>query len=154
MNLALDQLADNPIIDELVFWPPKKQPIKRIRACSVLFRNPFIEVEMLDGEVFQRHFARDSFAEFWAEALVILQTLTNIELVSEFDFKPVADRTDLQRRVLETRDECIAESDLMFEQGMYAQFLMQYGEDCRDLPASCMQKIEQAREAMRTQGQG
>ena len=149
MNLALDQFADNPIIDELVFWPPRKQPVKRIRACSVLFRKPFIEVQMLDGEVFQRHFARESFAEFWAEALVILETLTAIDLVSDFGFTPVADREALQQRVLQIREECIAESDLMYEQGMYAQFLMQYGEDCRDLPANTVKKIAHAREAIR-----
>jgi len=149
MNLVLDQLADNPIIDELVFWPPREQPVKSIRACSVLFRQPFIEVKMQDGEVFQRHFPRESFARFWAEALVILETLTNIELVSDFSFTPIADREALQRRVLETRTECIAESDLMYEQGMYAQFLMQYGEDCRDLPAATVEKIDRAREALR-----
>lgn len=150
MNLALDQFADNPIIDELVFWPPKGQPVKSVRACSVLFRKPFIEVKMQGGEVFQRHFARDSFAEFWAEALVILQTLTSIELVSDFRFTAVADREALQRRALEIRDQCIAESNLMYEQGMYAQFLMQYGEDCRDLPAGTLKKIAHAREAIGT----
>ena len=56
MNLALDQLADNPIIDELVVWPPRGQRIVRIRACNVLFRKPFIEVTLADGEIFQRHF--------------------------------------------------------------------------------------------------
>ena len=152
MNLALDRFADNPIIDELVFWPPREQAIKRVRACSVLFRKPFIEVEMLGGEVFQRHFARDSFAGFWAEALVILETLTSIELLSDFSFTPVADRDALRRLALETRDECIAESDLMYAQGMYAQFLMQYGEDCRNLPAATVEKIAHAREAIRSAG--
>lgn len=148
MNLALDHYADNPIIDELVFWPPKSRRIKSLRAASALFRKPFIEVELEGGEVFQRHFARDSFARFWAEACVILDTLTRIELISDFTFQPVAEPEKLQQRVLATRDECIEESNKMFEQGMFAQFLMQYGEDCKDLPAATQQKINHARDQL------
>jgi hypothetical protein len=96
MNLALDHYADNPIIDELVFWPPKSHRISRLRACSSMFRKPFIEVEFEDGEVFHRHFARESFAGFWAEACVILDALTGIELISDFDFKPLAQSTQLK----------------------------------------------------------
>ena len=55
MNLALDRYADNPIIDELVFWPPKRQRISRVRACSSLFRKPFIEVELANGEMVTAH---------------------------------------------------------------------------------------------------
>lgn len=145
MNLALDRYADNPIIDELVFWPPKRHRINRVRACSAMFRKPFIEVELENGEVFHRHFARQSFAEFWAKACVILETLTTIELVSDFSFNPVADREALVRQVLATREECIAESNPMYEQGMYAQFLMQFGEDCRDLPEDTQQRVKRAR---------
>ena len=144
MNLVLDHYADNPIIDELVFWPPKSRRIKSVRAASAMFRRPFIEVELDGGDVFHRHFARDSFAEFWAEACVILDTLTRIELISDFSFRPVAEPEKLQQRVLATRDECIEESNKMFEQGMYAPFLMQYGEDCKDLPAASQQKITHA----------
>ena len=42
MNLLLDEYGDNPIIDELVFRPPKKQRIVRIRAmtdANELFRS-------------------------------------------------------------------------------------------------------------------
>jgi len=148
MNLALDHLADNPIIDELVFWPPRPRRIKSVRACNVMFRKPFIEVEFEGGEVIQRHFARDSFANYWAEASVILDTLTIIELISDFNFKAVSEPEKLVQRVLQTRDECIAESDLMFEQEMYAQFLMQYGEDCKNLPARTLQRIAQARQQL------
>lgn len=148
MNLALDQFADNPIIDELVFWPPKSRRILSVRACSSMFRKPFIEVELQGGETFHRHFARDSFAEYWAEACVILGTLTRIELISDFSFRPVADREGLRARALATRDECIDESEPMYEQGMYAQFLMQFGEDCRDLPLSVREKITRARAAL------
>jgi hypothetical protein len=146
MNQALDHLADNPIIDELLFWRPKSQRTQSVRACSVLFRKPFIEVTMADGEVFQRHFSRASFGAAWAEASVILETLTNIELVSEFNFEPVADREALVARVLACRDDCIAEAEPMFAQGMYAQYLLQFGEDYAHLPAEVEQRLAQARQ--------
>ncbi len=145
MNLALDRFADNPIIDELVFWPPRQERILSVRACNVLFRKPFIEVEMQGGEIFQRHFVRDGFAGFWAEACVILGAITAIRLISDFSFQPVADSAGLTRRVLEARDECIEEANLMFDQGMYQQFLMQYGSDCKDLPPDAEQKVIHAR---------
>jgi len=145
MKLALEQLADNPIIDELVFLPAKSARMISVRACSVMFRKPFIEVVMADGVVFQRHFLRPSFAEHWAEACVILETLTGIELISDFRFAPVADRDELVTRVTDCRDECIAEANQMFEQKMYAQFLLQFGENCVNLPAEVEQRITQAR---------
>ena len=145
MNLALDQLADNPIIDELVFRPPKSARMLSVRACCVMFRKPFIEVVMADGEVFQRHFPRPSFGEHWAEACVILETLTRIKLISEFNFNPVADREELIGRVLTCREECIAEANKMYEQGFYGQFLSQFGEDCDHLPVEVEQHIAEAR---------
>jgi hypothetical protein len=148
MNLALERYADNPIIDELVCWPPKPQRIKSIRAGNVLFRKPFIEVEMEGGEIYQRQFVRDSFPGFWAQACVILETVTDIKLVSDFGFAPVADRAGLVADVLANRDECIGESNQMFEEGMYEQFLMQYGEDCANLPADALRKIAHARQQL------
>ena len=146
MNLALERYADNPIIDELVCWPPKPHRMKSIRAGNVLFRKPFVEVEMEDGEIYQRQFERDSFPAFWAEACVILETVTGINLISEFSFDAVRDRERLVAEVLARRDECIAESNLMFDEGMYAQFLLQYGEDYRNLPADAERRIAIARQ--------
>ncbi len=149
MQLALDYFADNPVIDEIVEWPPRDRRITRIRACNVLFRQPFIEVTLADGEVFQRHFMRQSFAQDWAEARVILETLTAIELITEFQIAPLADRDARIARVLAARDECIDESDKMFEQGMYRQFLQQYGEDYKDLPPAAAEKIAVAKRRIR-----
>ena len=148
MNLALDRYADNPIIDELVFWPPKSNRIKSVRGCCVMFRKPFIEIELEGGEIFQRQFSRESFARYWAEACVILETISRIELISDFEFEPVRNPEQLAREILACRDECITESNLMFDQGMYAQFLMQYGEDCKNLPLETIQKIIQARQQL------
>lgn len=148
MNSALDHYADNPIIDELVSWPPRAQKILGVRACNVLFRKPFIEVRLQDGEIFQRHFPRQGFSEYWAEAQVILATLTTIDAQADFRFEPHADAQQLACEALATRADCIAESDKMFAEGMYEQFLMQYGEDCRDLPAESERKLETARRAL------
>lgn len=100
---------------------------------------------MADGEIFQRHFARESFAEFWAEACVILETLTSIELRSDFGFKPLTEPEKLVESVLADRAECIEECEQMFAEGMYEQYLMQYGEDCKNLPLDTIQNIERAR---------
>ena len=148
MNLTLDRYAENPIIDELVFWPPKQNRIQSVRACCVMFRKPFIEVSIEGGEVFQRHYVRDSFARHWAEASVILETITTIKLITEFSFEPIDDPDKLVHEVLAKRDECIDESNLMFDEGMYQQFLLQYGEDCKNLPADAEQKITYAREQL------
>ena len=148
MNLALERYADNPIIDELVCWPPKPRRMNSIRAANVLFRKPFIEVEMEDGEIFQRQFARDSFSSYWAEACVILETMTGIKIISDFNFAPVADRARLVADVLANRDECIEECNQMFDEGMYTQFLMQYGEDSANLPEDALQKIAHARQQL------
>lgn len=145
MNSALDHYAENPIIDELVFWPPKSEKIRSVRACCVMFRKPFIEVTMAGGELFQRHFARPGFPGYWAEACVILEALTPIELITDFSCEPYRDPDGLAREVLSVRDECIAESEKMFAEGMYAQFLMQYGADHRGLPAQAERKLEIAR---------
>ena len=148
MKLALDELGDNPIIDELSFWAPKEQRIVSLRACCVMFRRPFIELQLADGKLVQRHFERAAFAEHWAEASVILETLTDIEIVSDFRFTPVRDRQALVTRVLACREECIAEADKMFEQGFYGQYLYQFGENCRDLPADTRARIAEARQKL------
>ena len=153
MKMALEELADNPIIDELVFLPVHSRRMVSIRACSVMFRKPFIEVTMDDGGLIQRHFSRPSFAESWAEACVILETLTSIKLISDFRFNPVDNRQELVERVLVCRDECIAEADQMFEQGMYDLYLQQFGEDFDHLPPDAVQRIAKARQHLAEQKQ-
>jgi hypothetical protein len=152
MNLALERHADNPIIDELVCWPPRPCRIESIRACCVLFRKPFIEIQMADGEVIHRHFSRQSFARYWAEACVILELVTSIKLVSDFSFETVSDREKLEREVLANREECIEESEQMYAEGMYQQFLMQYGEDCKNLSPESLQKLTHARQQLEQTG--
>ena len=109
-----------------------------------MFRRPFIEVELADGEVFHRHFLRDSFTENWAEAIVIIEAVTDIELISDFTFRKHADAQKLTWEVQAIREECIKEVDAMFEEGMYLPFLMQFGEDCKDLPEETQRKLAEA----------
>ncbi len=148
MNLALDRFADNPIIDELVRWPPPSQRILRLRSGAALFRKPFIEIHYADGAIERRHFDRHNFAVNWAEARIILETLTAIEIVSHLPEMPPRDADDLVSKALAVREACIAEAGQMFEHGLYAQFLMQFGADCRDLPAATRAQIDFARHAL------
>lgn len=146
MNLALDRFADNPIIDELIMWPPRRQRIVSVRACSSMFRKPFIEVELDDKTRFHRHFQREGFADYWAEAVVILRALTDIECLAEFRYTPLPDADSLAQNALTIRDECLAEAEQMYRQGMYAQYLMQFGPDCSALPAATEQMLADARQ--------
>jgi len=145
VNLALEHFADNPIIDELVTWPPRRLRVRCIRACNVLFRKPFIEVELEDGSQFHRHFQREAFASHWAAAVVILRAMTAIELKADFRFTPYADVEALTREALAARDECLAEAEQMYREGMFEQFLMQFGPDCAHLPAAVEQMLAEAR---------
>ena len=151
MNLALEYFADNPIIDEIVVWPPRAFKISKLRAASSMFRPPFIEIELGNGELIHRHFERSSFAGHWAEACIILEAITTIELVSEFEPPPVADAESLRQRVFEARDECIDECNQMYDEGMYHQYRMQFGPDCKNLPEDTLQRLAHADAALAAQ---
>jgi len=145
MNLVLDRYADNPIIDELVSWPPNPQKVKSLRGCLPMIRKPFIEIEYVGGELLHRHFTKNSFVEFWSEAVVIVGAITDIEVISEFKFQPVQNRDNLNTEVLESRQECIEESNQIFDGGMFQLFLDQYGANCKNLPASAVNNIAEAK---------
>lgn len=145
MNALLERWAENPIIDELIFWPPKNKAIKSVRASAPMFRRPFIEIEFEDGKGFHRQFVRNSFAEFWAEAMIVLQTGTSIQVVSDFDCPPPADAETLRQAVLTAREECIEECEPMYAEGLYLQYWMQFGPDCGELPEEVRKKVEHAR---------
>ena len=110
-----------------------------------MFRKPFIEVEMASGETFQRHFARELFADYWAQAAIVLETLTDIELVSELRLPPLPAAAALRQEALAVRDECIAEADRMYEQGLYLQYLLQFGPNCKGLPEATRERVARAR---------
>ena len=154
MNLALEEFADNPIIDELVLWPPRTSRIISIRGCSTLFRKPFIELLLEDGTLNQHHFMREGFAGHWAEAMVILEAITGIKIVSDFDFQPFPDPGELTERVLARRLQCIEESNLMFANNMFEQFLNQYGEDCYALPQDAIERVKVAKAKLAEAGTG
>lgn len=145
MNAVLDRFSDNPVIGKIVEWPPSKQKIKLIRGSLPVFRKPFIEIEFEDGRIKSFNFPKAGFAKFWVEAEVVLETVTNIEIVSEFNSRPPEDKPELVQQVLEDKQECIGDSNEMYKAGMYKSFLDQYGENCRDLPDEVLEKIALAR---------
>ncbi|MGB0847465.1 MAG: hypothetical protein ACPGSM_12115 [Thiolinea sp.] len=145
MHHTLDQFTDNPIIDEIVCWPPREKAISSIRASVPMFRKPFIEVTLKDGETSVIPFAKQNFGEYWSEAQVILETLTGIELIAEFQQARRSDHDELVAQVLAERDESIEEVGLMFEHGMYQQYLSQFGKDYKGLPDEVMERIAVAK---------
>lgn len=145
MNLVLDRYTDNPIIDELVIWPPNPQKVKSLRGCLPMIRKPFIEIEYVGGEMLHRHYAKNSFVEFWSEAIVIVGAITDIEVISEFKFQPVQNRDILTTEVLKSRQECIEESNQIFDGDMFQLFLDQYGANCKNLPAAAINNIAEAK---------
>ncbi len=145
MNHTLDQFTDNPIIDELVCWPPRAQAVSSIRASAPMFRKPFIEVTLHDGAVFSVSFARENFAHYWTEAKIILETLTAIELVSEFRTAEYQGRNELVAEVLEEKADSLAGAEMMFNNGMYQQYLWQFGNDYKALPEEVLGKLALAK---------
>jgi len=145
MNLTLDRYADNPIIDELVSWPPKPQKIKSLRGCFPMIRKPFIEIEYIGGESKHQQFQKSSFVQFWSEAIVIIKAITDIEVISEFKFQPAQNQEKLRQEVLDCRDECIEESVPMFAAGMFQLYLDQFGVNYKDLPVATQNNIAAAR---------
>lgn len=145
MNHTLDQFTDNPIIDELVSWPPRSQSISSVRASSPLFRQPFVEITLDDDKTITKSFAKGGFTEYWTEAKVILETLTPIKLISDVKVAESIDIDALVARIHEERDESITEAGFMFDNGMYQQYLWQFGRDYKGLPDQVMQNIAAAK---------
>ena len=141
MNHTLDQFADNPIIDELVCWPPRPQAIRSIRASCPLFRQPFLEITLENDEMLTRHFSKDGFPGYWAEAMVILQTLTPIELISDVKVAELSDTDEFIKQILAEQEASVAEASMMFENGMYKQYLWQFGPDYKGLPPEVEENI-------------
>ena len=87
MNSVLDEFADNLIIEELNYLRGHVKKIKSLRASSTLWRKSFVEIDHDGGKLEHLKYGRDGFIRDWAEATVILQTLTDIECTAEFDFQ-------------------------------------------------------------------
>jgi hypothetical protein len=146
MNSALDEFADNPIIEELNFLRTHFKKIKSLRASSTLWRKAFIEIDHDGGKVDHLKFEREGFIRDWAEATVILQTLTDIKCMAEFDYKPPADKDALVDKVLQARDKCIEECQTMFDSGLYQVYFNQFGYNCKDLPSEAKANLDEARQ--------
>ncbi|MCP4432534.1 MAG: hypothetical protein GY806_16285 [Gammaproteobacteria bacterium] len=146
MKLALDRFADNPVIDELICRTDTNWAIKSLRACAPIWRKPFIEIEYSNSKkIDHMHFAKELFIHYWSEATVILETLTDIELISEFKCHSISNRKATVETILSTRNACIRECDNIFESGIFQVYLDQFGPNCKNLPDDSLQKIKTAR---------
>lgn len=148
MKLALDKFSDNPIIDEILDCMEDSRVMWSIRASRPMWRKPFIEIEYRAGNPDHRHFSKDSFSRYWSEAMVVLETLTDIRLVSEFGSGTVNNKEATVETILSTRNACIRECDPMFDAALYQVYLDQFGSNCKSLPADTMSKIETAKKAL------
>lgn len=143
MKLALDRFADNPVIDELIDRLDNRRAIKSLRACAPIWRKPFIEITyQASTQQEHMHFPKELFIHYWSEATPILETLTDIELVSEFKPSSIKNRQATVQTIISTRNACIRECDSMFEAGLYQVYLDQFGPNCRNLPDETLSKIE------------
>ena len=149
MNIVLDKFTDNPIIDELVCQRSHLHKIKSLRASCTLWRKSFVEINHDGGKLDHMKFDREGFVTDWAEATVILQTLTDIKLMAEFDYRPPADKDILIAKVLHARDQCIEECQTMFDSGFYQVYFNQFGHNCKGLPGETLKNIQAAREALK-----
>ncbi len=146
MKLALDRFADNPVIDELICRTENNREIKSLRACAPIWRKPFIEIEYQDSRKLDHiHFPKDLFIHYWSEATVVLETLTNIKLISEFKCDPAENRKATVDTIISTRNACIRECEGMFESGLYQVYINQFGTNCKDLPADTRANLKTAR---------
>lgn len=145
MNHTLDQFTDNPIIDELVSWPPRSQSISSLRASTPIFRQPFIEITLANNETITRSFSNGGFTEYWTEAKIILETLTPIDLISDVKVSETIDADELIAWVLKEREDSVIEAGFMFDNGVYQQYLWQFGSDYKGLPEQVMKNIAVAK---------
>lgn len=145
MNHTLDQFTDNPIIDELVSWPPRSQSISSLRASTPIFRQPFIEITLDNNETITRSFSNGGFTEYWTEAKIILETLTPIDLISDVKVSETIDADELIAWVLKEREDSVIEAGFMFDNGVYQQYLWQFGSDYKGLPEQVMKNIAVAK---------
>ena len=145
MNCVLGRFTDNPIIARMVTWPPSKQRVITLRGSHPVFRKPFIEIEYEGGKTKAYSFPKSAFSNFWAEAVVIIETVTDIEVLSEFDYKPIENKSALVSQVLAEKQECIDDSNKMFDAGVYGSFLDQFGQNCKDIPQGTLENIALAR---------
>ena len=145
MNHTLDQFTDNPIIDKLVSWPPRSQSISSLRASTPIFRQPFIEITLDNNETITRSFSNGGFTEYWTEAKIILETLTPIDLISDVKVSETIDADELIAWVLKEREDSVIEAGFMFDNGVYQQYLWQFGSDYKGLPEQVMKNIAVAK---------
>jgi hypothetical protein len=148
MYAVLDHFSDISIIDEFIHSAPKNRRVRKIRACVPMIRKPFIELIVSDNQSVVRQFHKEGFATEWAKAAVIFETLTNIEVISEFDFPACGNLTGLIVEIGEIRNELIEESCRMFDLGMYRQFVNQYGLHYKNLPTDSIKKLKIARQLL------
>ena len=154
MNRVLDQYADNPVIDEVVYWPPRE--IAQIVARRVGSNSVTLEVRFESGESHTTTFDGERtklFPLWWSEALVVLRVMTNIELRDEAELEyECSNGARLTSEVQRRRDETIAEMMQHFgdtkDPQQCSTFLEQFGPNSIDLPDAVQEQMSHAMEVL------
>jgi hypothetical protein len=149
LNLALDNFADNPIVDELVYWPPKGSAVTSVVCSALTDEETTLCIKYRDGRELVQRFPTERILPHWPEAVVVVEALTDIKMISDIDHPPVENAENLADAALKHRDQCIEVSLGMFDEGMYELFLEQYGANHKNLPPDVIEKIALARREMR-----
>lgn len=147
MNLLLDEYADNPVIDEVVYWPPKC--VLRI----IEKKSPFgVEVIFNDNS---RHITtfenmdKANFQMWWQEAHEILELVTNIEVIGSMSKSEREISEESESKIFNRRNELI-QSCLSKYQGYENDeftknwFVEQFGFNCSNLPESIKSVLDAA----------
>ena len=136
MNLLLDEYAYNSVIDEVVYWPPKR--IKRVlfqvipRGVEVVFEDDAKHFTSFEGV------DQASALKWWQQAREILILVTNIEVVDSLAPPEKMYCTQLEREVLARRneliDECLAKYRRFENDAFTNNWLVdQFGFNCSGL---------------------
>ncbi|GAB2881193.1 hypothetical protein ACCI51_19350 [Microbulbifer echini] len=149
MNLLLDHFACNPIIDELVYWPPRK--ILRVQFDIV---GHGMEVEFEDEAVYTMPLSNRDISNWLDEALYLIATQTDIEVVfknKKYNLLDTQDQTELKLEVERKKAELISSTLEKFKESPNDPYTRQwiaeqFGFNYRNLPAGVEHLLRRLRE--------
>lgn len=146
MNSVLEEFAHNPIIDEIVYWPPRRKRLLRIERDIPASGNCRVTLKFDDKSTEIVEIKRGGFELHWNEAIAVITALLKIE----GDLRPLskaeidsleADRQEIEARkrdqiskdVFRLKQQALQYAKELFDAGEYDLFLQQFGPDTSDL---------------------
>lgn len=78
MNAVLEKFAHNPIIDEIVYWPPREKRLTRIERDVPTTGSCFVTLFFDDMTTEVVVIGRGCFESHWNEAVAVLTAVLNV----------------------------------------------------------------------------